>query len=468
MSRLFLLAVTLAALFSTSFAAISDDLITTLPGYGKTMSKQYSGFLAADDAQTVFLHYWFVESMGNPSTDPVLVWLNGGPGCSSLEGFLYEQGPLHFTGNRTGGVPTLMNNPYAWTNVASVIFLESPAGVGFSYAANGSTATTDEIVSQNNYGALKSFYKGFTEYAKNPLYITGESYAGIYVPTFAQRIYEGAQSGDNTFPLTGIAVGNACWGNSVGICALYNGQMTGVDIELEFLHNHAMISAPHWDALLAKCGNLSNPNPTDDCYNAINDASNDGGDYNIYDIYDTCPAPVLPSASRSHPRATNALHSFLEAKGFNKPQTPDTCYGPDLAEDWLDNADVQKALHVTAANQSDWSTCAGIEYTKTLGSTLPMYANLIKNYKVLVYAGDVDACVPYNGSEDWVRNLGYAVKDAWRPWLVNDQVAGYVTEYTASNQFTFLTVKGAGHMVPQYQPVPALEMVTRWLAGKPF
>jgi len=77
MSRLFLLAVTLAALFSTSFAAIDADLVAELPGYGKTPTKQYSGFLAADAKQTVFLHYWFVESSGNPATDPVLVWLNG-------------------------------------------------------------------------------------------------------------------------------------------------------------------------------------------------------------------------------------------------------------------------------------------------------------------------------------------------------------------------------------------------------
>ena len=174
MSRLFLLAVTLAALFSSSFAAIDADLVGNLPGYGKTMSKQYSGFLAADSKASVMLHYWFVESMGNPATDPVLVWLNGGPGCSSLEGFLYEQGPLHFTGNRSGGIPQLMDNPYAWTNVASIIFIESPAGVGFSYSVNGSTSTTDEIVSQNNYGALKSFYAGFPEYSKNPLFITGQ------------------------------------------------------------------------------------------------------------------------------------------------------------------------------------------------------------------------------------------------------------------------------------------------------
>ena len=142
---------------SPPLTSASPPLRPSLCAAGKPPQRHFSGLIPVDDAETVFLHYWFVESAGNPSTDPLLIWLNGGPGCSSLEGFLYEQGPLHFTGNRSSsGLPSLTDNPYAWTNVASIIFLESPAGVGFSYAKNGSTTTTDEITSQNNYGFLKN------------------------------------------------------------------------------------------------------------------------------------------------------------------------------------------------------------------------------------------------------------------------------------------------------------------------
>jgi len=232
-----------------------------------------------------------------------------------------------------------------------------------------------------------------------------------------------------------------------------------------------MISEPHWAALIAACGNLSNPNPTQACDDAINVAGNDGGDYNIYDVYDTCPSPVLNKINR---RAPSAWLSYLEQhkrklpQARHTPQVPDKCVGSNFGESWLDNPTVQAALHVTAANVNDWSVCAGIGYSKTAATVLNLYPNLIKNYKVLVYSGDVDACVPYNGSEDWVRNLGYPVSDAWRPWLVNDQVAGYVTSYTAAHPFQFITVKGAGHMVPQYTPQPALEMISRWIKGTPF
>ena len=85
-----------------------------------------------------------------------------------------------------------------------------------------------------------------------------------------------------------------------------------------------------------------------------------------------------------------------------------------------------------------------------------MYQQLSLHYHVLVYSGGVDACVPYMDSQNAVRSLGFSVKEAWRPWTVDDHVAGYVTEYSAARRFTFLTVKKAGHMVPQYQPLSAL------------
>ena len=156
MSRFFLLALLASLLFTLATADIPADLITSLPGYGKTPSKQYSGLIPADADNTVFLHYWFVTSTGNPATDPVAVWMNGGPGCSSLEGFLTELGPFQFTGERDStGLPLMRDNPYAWTTVSSVLFLEQPAGVGFSYSVNGSTRTDDWIQSQNTVSTHK-------------------------------------------------------------------------------------------------------------------------------------------------------------------------------------------------------------------------------------------------------------------------------------------------------------------------
>lgn len=92
------------------------------------------------------------------------------------------------------------------------------------------------------------------------------------------------------------------------------------------------------------------------------------------------------------------------------------------------------------------------------------YLTLIDNYRVLIYNGDHDACVPINDNEAWTSSLGLVAEQPWHPWLVNKQVAGYVTKY--NKNFAFASIKGAGHMVPQTRPVEALAMVTRFLAGQ--
>jgi len=459
----------LIAFFAASVIAdVPGDLVTTLPGYnGKLPQRHYSGFVASDAAESVYLHYWFVEAATNPKTAPVLVWLNGGPGCSSLDGLLSELGPLHFNGETSNGVPSLIDNPYAWSNVANVIFLESPAGVGFSYTKNGSTTTNDEITSQNNYGFLKNWLKAFSEYANNPVYITGESYAGIYVPTFAQRVWEGIKSGDAKINFKGIAVGNGCWGNAVGTCAMYDGAWDGTAYEMEFLHGYAMISEPHWDAVVKYCGNFSDPNPSQDCQDAVSTASQDGGDYNVYSIYDTCPSPVSAKDLQTQTQYTEFLRKNNKPlPTVHKIGTPDVCTGTEPVT-WLNLPLVQKALHVDSANVSSWQICGGADYVKTLGDARPAYKGIIDNgYTVLIYSGDVDSCVPYVGTEVWTRELGYKEVTPWAPWTVQEQVMGYVTYYDKS--FTYLTVKGAGHMVPQYQPEAALNMITRYLNGGKF
>ena len=169
-----------------------------------------------------------------------------------------------------------------------MLFIESPAGVGFSYTTNKSTETSDEITAQNNYGFMKSFYTAYPEYAKNEMYITGESYAGIFIPTFVDRIRLGAQSGDNAFNLIGFAVGNACWGNKDGSCGLYSGYDIGIGYKIEHLALLGQISPVHYQAVIGVCGNLSSNDLSPTCVSTINDYLGDAGYFNIYNVYDQC------------------------------------------------------------------------------------------------------------------------------------------------------------------------------------
>ena len=113
--------------------------------------------------------YWLTESQNNPTTDPLVLWLNGGPGCSSLDGLFYEQGPIHVYDNAT-----LYPNPYTWNLNASVLFLEAPICVGFSFQDNTKICqSSDNQTANDNYLALLKFFEEFPEFQSNKFYVTG-------------------------------------------------------------------------------------------------------------------------------------------------------------------------------------------------------------------------------------------------------------------------------------------------------
>ncbi|KHJ81803.1 serine carboxypeptidase, partial [Oesophagostomum dentatum] len=136
---------TTALLLLVISQCISAALITNLPGAPAANFKQYSGYYTVGATKNHQLHYWLVFlltifGLRYFPTDPVLLWLTGGPGCSGLSALLTEWGP--FMVNDDGA--TLRNNPYSWNTKASVLTLESPAGVGYSFATDNKLKTGDD------------------------------------------------------------------------------------------------------------------------------------------------------------------------------------------------------------------------------------------------------------------------------------------------------------------------------------
>ena len=171
------------------------------------------------------------ESQHDPDNDPVLLWLNGGPGCSSLIGFSYENGPFRFNTNST----TISISNHSWNRQANLLYIESPGSVGFSL---GPVPSTDHTVQQDNLQALITFFAMFPVFRNNPFYISGESYAGIYVPYLAKAIDSHNHHGDTLIKinLKGFIVGNAC--THPDECFLPG--LTGSSMyQYEFLYKHA-------------------------------------------------------------------------------------------------------------------------------------------------------------------------------------------------------------------------------------
>lgn len=130
----------LACMAAVAMAAPSEDLMANLPDAPAFQTTTYSGYLEV--TETKKLHYTFVESMDAPETDPVIIWFNGGPGCSSMLGMMQELGPIVVD----DGQDYFKTNPHPWNERASVLFLESPAGVGWSWAGTDADLDTNDMV----------------------------------------------------------------------------------------------------------------------------------------------------------------------------------------------------------------------------------------------------------------------------------------------------------------------------------
>jgi carboxypeptidase C (cathepsin A) len=281
--------IALAALLAASKSVscdIPDHLITSLPGYpngGQTPSKQYSGMIAVDQAETRFLHYHLVLSENDPAADPLVLWNNGGPGCSSYDAFLFEQGPVRFTQHLdpSSGLPALTDNPNRWNLIASVIYLESPVDVGYSYTTNSSWISNDNTTAIDNFNFLQKFYQGYPEFRHNPLYLAGESYSGMYTPMTADLIRISNAEGKTSIPLKGIMVGNGCIGYNVGSCGSTN-QANRFSMDAYF--RHMLIPTSMHDEITSECTDWDHPSSR--CSALIADAYRVGGTFNIYSVYD--------------------------------------------------------------------------------------------------------------------------------------------------------------------------------------
>jgi carboxypeptidase C (cathepsin A) len=432
-------------LLSLCSALIIQDKVTFFPGFPEIPTFDiYSGYLDVPNSLGKSLHYVFVESQNDPSSDPLLLWLNGGPGCSSLDGLFYEHGPFIFINTGT----TLQPNPYSWNTNASVLYLEAPAGVGFSNLGNlSNNYTTDQITAHDNLLALLQFFKGFYEYRHLPFYITGESYAGIYVPTLALAIVNyNAYTPYNQINLKGIAVGNGATDWKYDVTPAF----------MHMLWHYGMMSDAWHTQLMVNCDNM-NDFTSAVCQQTVGMVSESVGDVNIYDIYGDCyPGPATERVFTDNQKRMR----FLTDTGMLGAVPP--CIAWEGIYQYLNNATVKQAFHVNAS--INWEFCANLDYNPDYQhGSLYAYPMLINaGLNILIYSGDVDGAVPTIGTRQWIRSMNLAVLEPYRSWFVNEQVAGYTILYSG---LRLVTVKGAGHMVPQWKPAQAQHMLLAWLFG---
>mmetsp|Transcript_43626 Transcript_43626/g.69227 ORF Transcript_43626/g.69227 Transcript_43626/m.69227 type:complete len:537 (+) Transcript_43626:43-1653(+) len=477
-------------------AAPADEEVLDLPGYGKPPAPQYSGFLDAGAAEAgTMLHYWFAMADSAAKDLPVVLWLNGGPGSSSILGMLQENGPLLI--NATGG---LMRNPYSWTKQANMLILESPGGVGYSYCAamkaGGNCNNTDISTAAAARAALQNFFVKFPEFKENKFFITGESYAGVYIPTLTNEILEHAPE----IKMTGIGVGDPCTD--------WPAQHESMDM-LWYAHKHGFVPDADFDFLWNNCSMRQPSFLAQGFWRRENGMwmSSLQGTAALDGACKMAQRKFMATTSRGLSQSWKKAY-INELDVFSDSSSLDWTVPKSLdfyTAQWMNRADVKKALHVEDAPVKSWpGPTDGWQYSSNYNACnkAPGQPSMIDFYRkiapkmttTIVFNGDTDPCVSYEGTRTAIERVGFEILPGghYRPWFYNKSAAAMETLMEKPNLFgpnlelrpagaqfgghvvnyahglSFATVHGSGHMVPQFRPQSAERLLNRLLSGGLF
>ncbi|KAG2727717.1 hypothetical protein I3843_01G165700 [Carya illinoinensis] len=451
-----------------SGVSLSGTVVKTLPGFaGDLPFTLETGYIGVGDTEDVQLFYYFVESQRSPAQDPVVLWLTGGPGCSTLLAFFYESGPLGFTYSEyNGSLPSLHLNPYTWTKSLNIIYVDAPVGTGFSYSTTSEGYySSDTATAALTYEFLRKWIMEHQQFKSNQLYIGGDSYSGITVPLVVQEIIGGNQIQEYTrMNLKGYVLGNPKTD-------------TQIDDNSRYLYGYhlALIPKELYETAYISCnGDFVNVDSSNaQCESVLQTIEELILEINLQHVLEpscsmTSPEPSSVNSDRRSLREQSQDLLLSHPKG---PAFWCRNYRHVLCGIWANDKSVQEALNIRKGTKELWKMCnSSLSYTQEFSSVVSYHKNFTRaELRALIYSGDHDMSIPHIGTRQWIRSFNMTLMDAWRPWYLDAQVAGYTEEYT-ENDFvlTFVTVKGGGHIAAEYKQKECAAMLDRWFAYYPM
>nr|GEV33920.1 serine carboxypeptidase-like 50 [Tanacetum cinerariifolium] len=395
-----------------------------------------SGYLSVNSTtgSAIFYAFYEAQNLAAISETPLVIWLQGGPGCSSMIGNFYELGPWRVTRvNADTKNLVLEPNPGSWNRIFGLLFLDNPIGTGFSIASTPEELPRDqEAVARHLFIAISKFIALDSRFRSRPLYLTGESYAGKYVPSVGYYILKKNRHlpFSKRVNLYGLAIGNGLTDpiTQVGTHALHNYNLGLINekqkTHMEKLQLEAiqLVKAAKW--IKARDARI----------NILRYLVNVTGLATFYDF------------TRQSPYDTDLVVELLMnpevkmALGVNESMAFEIC--SDVAAKAL-HADVMKSVRYK------------VEY-------------VVKNTKLLLYQGQLDLLDGVVSTESWVKKMKWegigkflnAERDVWK---VNGVLAGYVQK---SDNLSHVVVLGSGHYVPTDQAVNSQAMIEDWVLDR--
>lgn len=405
----------------------------------------YAGFATVNDEYQSNMFYWFFESQAGADA-PVVMWLQGGPGGSSLFGLFCESGPYELTQSLE-----IVERNETWVKFASMLYVDNPIGTGFSYTENpGGVSYTETQVAENLYAFLLEFFFAYPEYAKNDFYIAGESYGGKYVPATAQFILQknrelaamttSSYNGTTAINLVGVSIGD---GLSDPVT-----QVTGYS---DLAYNFGIADRAQADAMAALQSSILNFIGTSQwaeasaAFNELVDGPPD-----LFQRYSGSP-------------------NYFDVRISYNPT-----YGGDFST-YVNSSVVRAALHVgNHYFQSGEIAAAGLQDDLCKSVKYAM-VDVYNSLKVLTYNGQFDFIVGAPLTEIMLEQFGSSWSE-WTNWLKAEKiiwrlhpkqrhVAGYVKQV---GNFTQVVVRDAGHILPYDVPSVAFAMLYNFIYDVPF
>lgn len=418
----------------------------------------YAGYLETGNPNHKLFYVFTPSQSDTPEKDPIILWLHGGPGCSALESFLIEIGPV-VTDKFSGSFHV---NEFAWNKKANVIYMESPAGVGFTINNDETKNYNEEISSTEAVYAFGEFLNEYPELKNNDFYISGFSYSGINIPFFVKAL---DQQSKYTVNLKGLFIGNGIttFESDNERCMVqfgYGRGLIGEELMRAFEDN-----CPHLDFQYRgkedkdSIANDFRPRDvTKRCNEIRQEVVNAFKGIEIYGIYKKCRM----SNNENNINEETMIYKIydklrtekLRALGINDENEkeisiwPAGCGSDPFMSDFVNKETTKEKLGVD--KEKTWIYCNMNIYTQyQMTESYSLYQEYLfkhKDMKIWHFSGDADMCIPTIGTMYWMNKLGLNVKTEWRQWHIKNQVAGYLQEY--ENNLALITFIGAGHMVP--------------------